>query len=112
LKASKSEPTTSPQTPTQDSRKQPATCELCSRDQPLTFHHLIPRKTHGRRRFQRRYTKHEMRNRGLYVCRPCHSGIHDLIPDEVTLGERFNTKEQLLAHEGVARHVAWVARQK
>ncbi len=82
------------------------------RDQPLTFHHLIPRKTHSRRRFQRRYTKHEMRNRGLYVCRPCHSGIHDLIPDEVVLGELYNTKDQLLAHEGVARHVAWVARQK
>ena len=54
---------------------------------------------------------HEMRTRGLYLCRPCHSGVHDLI-DEKELGERYNTREDLLAHEGVARHVAWVAKQK
>ena len=87
-------------------------CELCAREQPLTFHHLLPVKTHRRTRFQRRYSKHELKNRGLYLCRPCHDGIHDLIPDEVVLGEMYNTKESLLAHEGVARHVAWVARQK
>ena len=89
----------------------PDCCELCGRDKPLTFHHLIPRKVHGRRRFLRRYSKHEMKARGLHLCRPCHSGIHDLI-DETELGERYNTKEDLLKHEGVARHVAWVARQK
>ena len=87
-------------------------CDLCERDQPLTFHHLIPRKLHDRRRFIRRYTKHEMRHRGLWICRPCHDGIHDIIPDETELGELYNTKEQLLGHEGIARHVAWVAKQK
>ncbi len=91
--------------------KPPDHCEFCGRNKPLTFHHLIPRKVHDKRRFLRRYTKSEMRTRGLYLCRACHSGIHDLI-DEKELGERFNTKEDLLAHEGVARHVAWVARQK
>jgi len=89
-----------------------ATCELCGRDQPLTFHHLIPRKNHRKARFQRRYSKSELRTRGLYLCRPCHLGIHDLIPDETELGERYHTKELLLAHEGIARHVAWVGRQK
>ena len=92
-------------------RPAPDLCELCGRDQPLTFHHLIPRKVHGKRRFLRRYSKAEMKNRGLYLCRPCHAGLHDLI-GEKELGERFNTREDLLAHEGVARHVAWVARQK
>jgi len=89
----------------------PESCELCRREKPLTFHHLIPRKNHDKRRFLRRYSKAEMRTRGIYLCRPCHNGIHDLI-DEKELGERFNTKEDLLAHEGIARHVAWVARQK
>ena len=87
-------------------------CEFCSREVPLTFHHLLPVKTHRRTRFQRRYSKYELKNRGLYLCRPCHDGIHDIIPDEVVLGEQYNTKEQLLAHEGIARHVAWVAKQK
>ncbi len=89
----------------------PDRCELCGREKPLTFHHLIPRKNHGKTRFRKRYTLREMRTRGLYLCRPCHSGLHDLI-DEKELGERYTTKEALLAHEGVARHVAWVARQK
>ncbi len=87
-------------------------CEFCARAKPLTFHHLLPQKTHRRARFQRRYSKYELKNRGLYLCRLCHDGVHDIIPDEVVLGEMYNTKEQLLAHEGVARHVAWVAKQK
>lgn len=87
-------------------------CEFCQREKPLTFHHLLPVKTHRRARFQRRYSKYELRHRGLYLCRPCHDGIHDIIPDEVVLGEMYNTKEQLLADERIARHVAWVAKQK
>ena len=89
----------------------PDRCEFCGRAKPLTFHHLIPRKNHRKARFRKRYAVGEMRSRGLYLCRQCHSGIHDLI-DEKELGERYTTKEDLLAHEGVARHVAWVARQK
>ena len=63
----------------------PNRCELCGRDKPLTFHHLIPRKNHNKNRFRKRYAKGEMRTRGLYLCRPRHSGIHDLI-DEKELG--------------------------
>jgi len=87
-------------------------CELCGRDKPLTFHHLIPRKNHRKRSFQRRYSAHEMRHRGLHVCRPCHDGIHDLIPSERELGEFYNTRDLLLGHEGFARHLAWVRKQK
>ena len=89
----------------------PDRCELCARDKPQTFHHLIPCKNHNKPRFRKRYAKAEMRTRGIYICRPCHSGLHDLI-DEKEMGERYNTKVDLLAHEGVARHVAWVAKQK
>ena len=96
----------------ENTRRRPNHCEFCGRDKPLTFHHLIPRKNHRKARFRRRYSNHEMRNRGLYLCAPCHSGIHDLIPNEAELGERYNTREQLLAHEGIARHVAWVTKQK
>ena len=89
----------------------PERCELCGREKPLTFHHLIPQKNHNKPRFRKRYTKQEMRTRGIYICRPCHSGLHDLL-DEKELGEKYTTLEDLLAHEGVARHVAWVAKQK
>ncbi len=88
-------------------------CELCGRPgQALTFHHLIPRHCHRKKRFRDRFTLREMRSRGLWICRLCHSGIHDLIPDEKELGWRHCTRESLLAHEGVRRHVDWVRKQK
>lgn len=87
-------------------------CELCGREKPLSFHHLIPRHCHRKQRYRRRFTVAEMRTRGLYLCALCHSGIHDLIPDEHELGTHYNTRESLLAHEGIARHVEWAKKQK
>ncbi len=91
---------------------EPSECELCGRHVPLTFHHLIPRAVHRKPRFQKRYTKQEMKDRGLWICNLCHGGIHNLIEDEKELAERYNTKELLLGHEGVARHITWVRKQK
>jgi hypothetical protein len=87
-------------------------CEFCGRAKPLSFHHLIPRRCHRKPRYRRKYSIDEMRHRGLYLCSPCHRGIHDLIPDEEELGARYHTRELLLAHEGMARHVEWVRKQK
>src|SRR5688572_4827025 len=87
-------------------------CELCGREKPLTKHHLIPRAVHSKKRFINRFGKEEMRQRGLQLCKTCHSGIHDLIPDEKTLAESYNTKELLMADERVARHVEWARKQK
>jgi len=86
-------------------------CELCGRDKPLTFHHLIPKAMHGKKRFQKRHTKDEMRTRGLNLCRLCHNGLHDLLTER-ELAEQFNSRELLLEHAGVAKHVAWVKKQK
>ena len=86
-------------------------CELCGRQQPLTLHHLIPRAVHRKKRYQKRYAWQEMRSRGIAVCRLCHRGIHDLIPER-ELAEQYTTKESLLAHPGLARHIAWVKKQK
>jgi hypothetical protein len=86
-------------------------CELCGRDKPLTFHHLIPKAMHGKKRFQKRHTKDEMRKLGLNVCRLCHNGLHDLLTER-ELAEQYNSRELLLEHAGVAKHVAWVRKQK
>ena len=32
-------------------------CQLCGRETPLQFHHLIPRKVHKRAYFARRYDR-------------------------------------------------------
>ena len=85
-------------------------CGLCQRITALTFHHLIPRKLHRRKRFVKRYSRDQL-NAGIMLCRRCHSGIHRLY-DEMELGSRLNTRSALQADPAIARHVAWVARQK
>lgn len=53
-----------------------------------------------------------MRDVGLRICRLCHNGIHDLIPDEKELATLYFTRERLLGHPALARHVAWVRKQR
>lgn len=85
-------------------------CELCEREKDLTFHHLIPQINHSKNKFQRLFTKEDMKTRGIDICKDCHSTIHKLI-DNKTLGLEYNTKEKLLEHEGVAKFVKWVSGQ-
>lgn len=87
-------------------------CELCARQKPLTEHHLIPRAVHGKKFFLKRFSKEEMTHRRISICRQCHRGIHRIIPDEKELARHYNTKESLMADEGIARHVKWVAKQR
>jgi hypothetical protein len=86
-------------------------CALCGRARPLTFHHLIPRAVHRKKRYKKLYSKEQMRLVGLWLCRLCHVGVHDLIPDEKELARDYNTRERLLAHPAIARHVDWVRKQ-
>jgi hypothetical protein len=86
-------------------------CALCGREKPLSFHHLIPKAVHHRRRIQRLHSKKEMRTRGIKLCKLCHSGIHDLI-SEKDLADKFATREALLENEAIAKHVDWVKKQK
>lgn len=88
----------------------PIACSLCQRPVALTFHHLVPKKVHRRKRFQKAYTRDQL-NAGIHICRRCHNGIHRLY-DEMTLAEQFNTLELLRADEAIQRHVNWVAKQK
>jgi 5-methylcytosine-specific restriction endonuclease McrA len=88
-------------------------CELCGRSgKSLTFHHLIPRHCHRKKRFRSRFRLDEMRQRGLWICPACHGGIHDLFPDEKTLGWSYNTRELLLDDERLRKHIDWVRKQK
>lgn len=86
------------------------TCQLCQRQVDLTFHHLMPRKMHRRTYFRKNFDK-ETLNQGIWVCRPCHKGLHRLY-DEMTLAKRFNQLEKLLADEAIQKHVQWVSKQK
>ena len=84
------------------------TCALCGRtDVRLTRHHLIPRTRHRNKRIRRRFSREELVTRILWVCRPCHSQIHALIPEK-ELAERYHTREALLGHSGIRRFVDWI----
>ena len=85
-------------------------CPCCGRDLPLTFHHLIPRKLHRRKHYQRHYNKDTLAQ-GIYVCRDCHDGIHKTY-SEVELAKELATPEALLSEPDLVRHFAWVARQR
>ena len=80
---------------------------MCGANDPLNFHHLIPRKLHGKDRFVRMHGRARMRTHGVWICRDhCHPQIHRLI-DEKSMGLTYHTLEALLAHEGVAAYVKW-----
>jgi hypothetical protein len=87
-------------------------CALCGRIERLTFHHLIPVAVHRKKRYLLRFGKEEMRTRGLMICQLCHSGIHDLFPDEKELADSYNTREALAAEPRMAKHISWVKKQK
>ena len=89
----------------------PEHCQLCARPMPLTFHHLIPRKVHGKPWFRRHFSREEMRGRGLWLCRPCHRAVHRF-HDEQALGRQLNTLEALREDPAIARHVAWIAKRR
>ena len=85
-------------------------CDLCKREQPLTFHHLIPRTNHSNKWFKKRFTKSEMKTRGLNICRQCHIQIHKLF-SEKELGRALNTLEALMEREEIVKYVKWVERR-
>ena len=88
----------------------PDQCQLCERPTRLTYHHLIPKKMHRRTRFQKHYGRDEL-NRGIWICRKCHNGIHRLY-DEMTLAKQFASLDALKQDPLLQRHVHWVRKQK
>ena len=85
-------------------------CALCGRHKPLTFHHLIPRTCHSNKWFKKRFTKTEMKSRGVDLCSDCHHHIHALFTEK-ELGRNLNTLAALSSDEEVTKFVDWVRRQ-
>ena len=85
-------------------------CLLCRRKVNLTFHHLIPKKMHRRRYFRKTYSREQLAA-GIYLCRLCHTGVHELF-DEMTLAKQLNTPALLQSNDLIAKHCQWVSRQR
>jgi formate-dependent nitrite reductase cytochrome c552 subunit len=92
-------------------RPEPAACELCGRAQPLTFHHLIPKKLHTKRAYRRSFSKQALDTHGLYLCRDCHNKVHKTFSLK-ELAEAYNTREALLNTDAIQRFIRWVRKKK
>ena len=85
-------------------------CELCGRENELTFHHLIPVCLHKNKWFKKNYSREEMR-KGINICKHnCHKELHKII-SEKEMGRSFNTLEKLLRHPKVRKYVKYVQNQ-
>jgi hypothetical protein len=82
-------------------------CELCNREQELTFHHLIPKKNHKIKHIREKYSFLNINSYGIKICRDCHKMIHKLIPHKL-LALDFNTKEKLQNHQELKKFIEWV----
>jgi hypothetical protein len=85
-------------------------CELCERENVLTFHHLIPVCLHANKWFKKNFTKEQLR-KGIDICKKdCHKQIHLLIPEK-EMGKYYNTKAKLLKHPEVKKYIKWLKRK-
>ncbi len=84
-------------------------CELCKRSHiALTKHHLIPKSQHRKNRTKKTFTKAQCITHIAWLCRPCHSMIHQRL-SEKELAKNYPSIEQLLKNAEVSQFIAWVS---
>lgn len=90
---------------------EPGECCMCRRaPMPLTLHHLRPKKVH-KMLVKRHGLSREDLERGILICRQCHSAIHKAL-DHESLGTEYFTLERLLSHEAIRRWALYASKQK
>lgn len=85
-------------------------CSLCGGQSLITFHHLIPRTCHRNKWFKKRFEKTEMRERGVDICKRCHSFIHKKFSEKY-LGRELNTLDKLRDNEVIKKYLKWASKQ-
>ena len=86
-------------------------CEMCKREVDyLTKHHLIPKCRHRNKKNKKNFSRQEVRERVLEICRPCHSNLHNSI-DIKELEYDYNTLDKLLKHPEVLRFTRWIRKK-
>jgi len=85
-------------------------CDLCDRENELTFHHLIPKCLHRKKWFKVNYTKEEL-SKGINICKfDCHKEIHNLISNK-DLGKNYNTLSKLKNHTKLKNYLKWLQKK-
>ncbi|KAL0947915.1 hypothetical protein HGRIS_010549 [Hohenbuehelia grisea] len=85
-------------------------CEICEREVPLTYHHLIPRATHAKVLKRKLHPEHQL-NSVAWICRPCHNVVHHVASND-ELAQSFYTVDLLLEREDVQKWRRYAAKQR
>lgn len=85
-------------------------CEICEREVPLTYHHLIPRATHTKV-LKRKWHPESMLNSVAWLCRPCHSAVHSVSSTD-ELARDYYTVELLLGRADIQKWRTYAAKQR
>ena len=85
-------------------------CTLCGSERSISFHHLIPRSCHRNKWFRKNFAKSEMKERGIDICRRCHSFLHQKF-SEKHLGRELNTLDKIAQHEIIKTYLKWARKQ-
>lgn len=103
-------------------------CEICEREVPLTYHHLIPRSTHEKA-LKRKWHPESMLNSVAWLCRcvslrhiirsktltlvnrPCHSTVHHVASND-DLAQNYYTIELLLQREDIQRWRSYASKKR
>jgi hypothetical protein len=83
-------------------------CALCGSERLITFHHLIPKTCHHNKWFKKNFDKADMRERGIDICRRCHSFIHKKFSEKY-LGKQLNTLDKLTENEIMKKYLNWAS---
>jgi epoxyqueuosine reductase QueG len=86
-------------------------CALCGSEGSITFHHLIPRSCHRNKWFRKNFDKMDMRERGIDICRRCHSFIHKRFSEKF-LARELNSLDKIKVNETVRTYIKWARKQK
>jgi hypothetical protein len=83
-------------------------CDLCNRNVPeLTRHHLIPQTRHKNKRNKKNFTRQEVKERLIMLCRICHRNVHAQLTEK-QLEYEYNTIEKLLEHPEIKKFTDWI----
>ncbi|KAJ7176179.1 hypothetical protein C8R43DRAFT_555312 [Mycena crocata] len=85
-------------------------CEICERAVPLTYHHLIPRSTHAKA-VKRKWHPESMLNSVAWLCRPCHTAVHQVATNE-ELAQHYYSVDLLLQRDDIQRWGKYVSKQR
>ncbi|EMD00262.1 hypothetical protein BAUCODRAFT_572530 [Baudoinia panamericana UAMH 10762] len=87
----------------------PDGCEICGREHlPLTYHHLIPRQMHAKA-VKRGWHKDWELNKVAWLCRACHSYVHQVATNEELARELYSV-ELLMERDDVQKWANWIGR--